>query len=129
MTVTQLVLASVGMAGLISHCAAMFFPSLIEALPETDAAISAIDALGTASLILYVVPAVLLLLGLRRQHPLSWAAVALSLIAVGVTMYDGGSLQAHLTAIFVFVVLLAGDAAVLIQLPGRHSQAGPPSGR
>lgn len=125
LTVADLVLATFGMAGLIFHCLAMFFQSVVKALPGTDPVVSGINALGTTSIVLYVVPAVLILLGLRRQPSIPWAVVALALTAVGVTMYNGGSLQVHLTAIFISVVLLAGNAAMLLQPPGRRSQAAP----
>lgn len=125
LTVADLVLVTIGMAGLIFHCGAMFFQSVVKALPGTDPVVGWINALGTTSIILYVVPAALILLGLRRQSLIPLAVVALGLTAVGVTMYNGGSLQAHLTAIFISVVLLAANAAMLIQPPGRRSQAAP----
>lgn len=124
LTIADVVLVSLGLAGLVFHCGAMFFPALVETLPGTGVAINGINALGATSMIAYVVPAVLILLGLRRQHPIALAVVALGMILVGVTMYDGGSLQIHLTAIFVSVVLLAGNAALLITPPGRR-RAGP----
>jgi hypothetical protein len=85
-----------------------------------------INALGTASIIRYAVPATLVVLGLRRQHPAALAAVALALTAVGITMYDGGSLSTHLTAIFVSVVVLTTVASTLVLLRGG---ALPPSAR
>lgn len=39
-------------------------------------------------------------------------------------MYDGGSLQVHLTAIFVSVVVLAGVVAILVLPPWQRSPAG-----
>lgn len=119
-TPTDAILAGVGMVGLVFHCAAMFFRGLVEPLPGLDTAIADIRALGIASVIWYVTPAVLVLLGLRRQHPIALAVLALALAAVGFTMYNGGALQPHLTAIFVFVVILSSIAATLVLPPWRR---------
>ncbi|MDQ6776111.1 MAG: hypothetical protein M3071_07820 [Actinomycetota bacterium] len=119
-TITDVALAGVGILGLAFHCGAMFSRSLVEWLPGTGSVIREIGALGTGSVILYVVPALLVLLGLRRQHPVAPVVMALALAAVGVTMYDGGSLQAHLTAIFVAVVALAAVATMLTLPPWWH---------
>lgn len=122
MTAADAVLAAVGMAGLVFHCGAMFFRSVVAALPGAGAVIDEIDALGTTSIIWYVGAAVLVLLALRHQHPITLGVVALALVAVGVTMYDGGSLQTHLAAIFILVLILAGVAAMLV-LPPRAVRA------
>ena len=119
-TLGDAALAVVGAAGLAFHCVAMFFRRLVEPLPGTDAVVTDIRALGTASIIWYVVPAVLVLLGLRRVHPLGLAAAALAFVAVGVTMYDEGPLDIHLAAIFTSVVVLALIAATLVLPPSRH---------
>ncbi len=119
LTVTDAALAAVGIAGLVFHCGAMFFRSGTEALPGVDPLVRQIDALGTISVILYVVPAALVTLGLRRQTPLAVAAVVAALTAVGVTMYDGGPLDTHLTAIFVSIVTLAIVASALVLPPWR----------
>lgn len=120
-SIADAVLAGVGVLGLAFHCGAMFSRSLVAWLPGTGPAIHEIGALGTASVIWYLVPALAVLLGLRRQHPLAVVVVALALAAVGITMYDGGSLQAHLTAIFVAVVILAGVATTLLLPPWRRT--------
>ena len=119
LTVTDTVLAALGVAGLVFHCGAMFFRSAAEALPGADALVREIDALGTVSVVLYVVPAALVVLGLRRQTPVAVAAVVLALTAVGVTMYNGGPLDTHLTAIFVSIVTLAVIASALVLPPWR----------
>lgn len=112
-------LVLVGTAGLAFHCLAMFFRALIEPLPGAGPAISDIRALGTASVVWYVVPAVLVLLGLRRQQPLAVAALALCLVAVALTMFVAGSLQVHLTTIFASVVVSTLVAATLVLPPRR----------
>lgn len=122
MTLTDAVLSGAGFLGLVFHCAVMFSQSFADALSGASAAVGQINAMGTASIIWYAVPAALVLLGLRRQHPITLAAVLLALAAVAVTMYDGGSLQVHLSAIFVLVVVLAG-ITVLALPPSRQARA------
>ncbi len=108
---------AVGLVVLAFHCAAMFFTDLARSLPGTDAAIDAINALGTASVVWYVVPALLVVTGLRRLPPLALAGVVVALLAIGVTMYNGGPLDTHLIAIFAGVVVLAAVLAGLVRVP------------
>ena len=110
----------VGLLGLGFHCGAMFFRSMAERLPGAEPSIRQIDALGHASVAWYVVPAVLTVLGLRHQHPIAPAGVGLALGGVGITMYGGSSLQTHLTAIFISVVVLASVLALLVLPPWRR---------
>lgn len=124
-SVTDAVLGGLGVLGLAFHCLAMFFRRLVEPLPGTDAAITDIRALGTASIVWYVVPAGLVLLGLRRGHRVALTVAALAFTAVGVTMYDGGSLDVHLAAIFASVVVLAVVVAALVLPPSRRSPVVP----
>lgn len=120
-TVMDTVLLGVGVAILVFHCGVMFFPRLVDPLPGVDAAARGIRALGTASIVWYVVPAVLVLLGLRRQQLIGQAAVAVALAAVGITMYNGGSLQWHLAAIFMSVLILLGVTAALLLPPWQRA--------
>ncbi|CAA9342212.1 MAG: hypothetical protein AVDCRST_MAG72-893 [uncultured Nocardioidaceae bacterium] len=120
LSVPDAVMTGVGLLGLAFHCGAMFFPGLVTAIPGAQAAADAINALGTASIVWYVVPALLVLAGLRRLHWSGPAAISLVLTAVGVTMYNGGPLEVHLATIFAAGVVLAMVAAVLVL---------PPSGR
>ncbi len=110
-------LVVLGLLGLVFHCGAMFFLSTFRQLPASDAAIHAVRGMGTASQLLYVVPAVLVLLGLRGAHWLPFGLVGLALVAVGVTMYDGGALDTHLSAIFASVVVLAVTLAFTTSPP------------
>lgn len=119
-TAADAVVVGVGLLGLAFHCGAMFFRSMAERLPGAGPAIRQIDALGHASVVWYVVPAVLTVVGLRRQHPIALAGVAFALAGVGITMYDGSSLQTHLTAIFISVVVLASVLALLVLPPWRR---------
>ena len=110
-------LLAVGLALLAFHCFAMFFTSLAERLPGTATAIQDIRALGTASVIWYAVPAIAVLLGLRRLHWCPLGVAALALLSIGTTMYNGGSLYQHLVAIWVGVVLLAAVLATQVMPP------------
>jgi hypothetical protein len=110
-------LLAAGVLLLAFHCFAMFFTSLAERLPGTATAIQDIRALGTASVIWYAAPAIAVLLGLRRLHWCALGVAALALLAIGTTMYNGGSLYQHLVAIWVGVVLLAAVLATLVMPP------------
>ena len=110
-------LLAVGLALLAFHCFVMFFTSLAERLPGTATAIQDIRALGTASVIWYAVPAIAVLLGLRRLHWCPLGVAALALLSIGTTMYNGGSLYQHLVAIWVGVVLLAAVLATQVMPP------------
>ncbi len=113
---------AVGAVLLAFHCIAMFFRSLAERVPGASPAIQDIRGLGTASVVWYVVPAIAVLLGLRRLHWSALGVAALSLLWIGITMYNGGALDQHLVAIWVGVVLLAAVMAALVMPPtiGRY---------
>lgn len=113
----QAALAAVGILGLVFHCGAMFFPAVFNRLPGSHRAIIEINDLGAVSRIWYVAAAALVLIGLRRQHLIGRVIVALTLVAVGVTMYDGGPLGTHLAAIFASGMVLAGVVAALVLPP------------
>ena len=91
---------------LTAHCTSMFAHGLMRPVPGLSQYASAVDRFGPASMVLFSVPALLCVLALRGAHPLVPLTVAGALTAVGVTMYDGGGLAPHLTAIFVAVVVL-----------------------
>ncbi len=121
LTVAELALTLCGLAILTFHCGAMFFTAATQRIPGTDGAIGDIRALGTISLVWYVLPALLVLLGLRRLPLLALVVVGVALLAIGVTMYDGGSLETHLVAIFAGVVALTVVMATLVRPPRRDS--------
>lgn len=128
------VIALVGVLGLVGHCGAMFYPAVIGLIPGARVYMRVVNAMGTTSVVLYVVPAVMIMIGLRRQHPAAVVLLAASVLGVGITMYDGGSLNVHLTAISIAELVLALFAALLIaragqgydderpRLPGRSAQ-------
>ena len=106
-----------GVLGLILHCAAMFFRPLVAAIPGSGTVISQINSMGTASMIWYAVPALLVLRGLRRQHWVALILLAASLLAVGITMYNGTALSTHLNTIFAAGVMIAATALLLSAPP------------
>ena len=112
------VMSGIGLLGLAFHCSAMFFSGFVKVIPGAQRPTEAINALGTASIVWYVAPAVLVLVGLRRLHWSGVGAVTLALIAVGATMYNGGPLDVHLATIFAAVSTLASVAATLALPPG-----------
>lgn len=113
----ETVTAFVGILLLVFHCGAMFFPRTIAHIPGTDSIAHDIRTLGLVSQVWYVVPAALVVIGLRRLPPIPVLAIAGALLAVGVTMYDHGPLQTHLNAILVAVVALASALAAMVRLP------------
>ncbi len=117
LSVGDAVMSGIGLLGLAFHCGAMFFTGLVKAIPGAQGPVETINALDTASIVWYVVPAVLVLAGLRRLHWSGVVAVSLALIAVGVTRYNGGPLDVHLATIFAAVVVLALVAATLVLPP------------
>ncbi|MCB5272856.1 hypothetical protein BJG92_00366 [Arthrobacter sp. SO5] len=111
-----------GTLGLILHCTSMFFPQVVAAIPGTEGVAGQINAMGTASMIWYAVPALLVMAGLRRQHPAALALLAASLLAVGITMYNGSPLSLHMATIFAAGVMLAATLFLLGTPPWRQDQ-------
>lgn len=110
---------------LVLHCGAMFFRASVASWPGGPAVIRVVDPMGRASITWYAVGAALIVLGLRRQLLLLVAVIAVSLAAVGITMYDGGPLRTHLDTIAVTVVLLAASVAAFTDPPWRIRSVGP----
>lgn len=119
LSVLDAVLVGVGVLGLVFHCTAMFSRQIFEGIPAVKPLIGLVNALGVASVVLYVVPATLVLIGLRRQQRGALALLSLTLVAVGVTMYVSGPLVVHLAAIFAATVVLAGLVSLFVLAPWR----------
>lgn len=119
LTLLDLGLAAAGIAGLILHCASMFFEPLVSSFPGSAGVISQINSMGPASVIWYVVPSLLLLAALRRHKPVVLAVLAVVLLTVGVTMYNGAALWIHLDAVFAAGVVTAGILFLLVVPPWR----------
>lgn len=119
----DLALLGIGMLGLVLHCTAMFHRPVIDWIPGIEPVLQQINDLGTASVIWYVIPAVLVLVALRRQHLIALLAVAVALAAVGITMYNGASLAIHLGTILALVVVLGAVTSALVGVGRAPSRA------
>jgi hypothetical protein len=119
LTLGDLGLAVAGVAGLILHCAAMFFEPFVSVIPGSTAMITQINAMGLASVAWYAVPLLLLLAGLRRQKAAVTAVLAAALLSVGVTMYNGAALWIHLAAVLAAVVATPAILLLLTRPPWR----------
>lgn len=117
LTPLDLALTVVGVLGLILHCASMFFRSAVAAIPGSGSVIDQINSMGTASMIWYAVPALMVLMGLRRQHWIALILLAVSLLAVGITMYNGTAVSTHLVTIFAAGVTIAATVFLLSAPP------------
>ncbi|MDJ0334397.1 hypothetical protein QMG83_04095 [Salinibacterium sp. G-O1] len=122
----DIALIIIGAVGLVLHCVAMFYRGLIEGVAGSDGYLQAVNGMGGPSIALYVVPALLALAGLRRQQPLALVIVAITLVAVGVTMYNGGPLAVHLAAITAAAIALALTTALLVLRPRRSKRVRTP---
>lgn len=120
-TKRDIALLVVGMLGLVLHCVAMFFRGLIAPITLLDGYVGAVNELGLASVILYVIPALLVLVALRRQNRYALVTIATILVAVGVTMYDGGGVAIHLATIFAAATAIAATVAVFVRRPVRST--------
>lgn len=113
----DLALVVVTLLALGLHCAAMFFPAAVAAVPVSDDAAEAVRDLGAASQAAYWLPAGVLVLALRRAWtPLLVAEVSV-LLAVGITMFWSFSLTTHLVTIAGSVVVTAAVLATATYRP------------
>ena len=115
-------LIMLGALGLVVHCVSMFFRPLLAAIPGTEGMISQINSMGTASIMWYVVPAVMVMVGLRKQHWVAQLILAAALLAVGVTMYDGTPISVHLYTIFAAGVVIPAIIFLLATPPWQRSR-------
>ncbi|MES2094867.1 MAG: hypothetical protein V4531_13815 [Actinomycetota bacterium] len=113
------VLLGVGALGLAFHCTAMFSRRIYDATAALKPLVGAVNSMGVTSVVLFVVPALLILIGLRHQQRGALAALGLTLIAVGVTMYVGGPFPLHLASIFAATVVLVGLVSLFVMPPWR----------
>ncbi len=111
----QLAALGFGVLGLVGHCTAMFFTHLAQAVPGSGGYIDGVNGMGVTSMVLYAVPALLVIAGLWRVARWALATVVATLVLVGVTMYNGGPLTVHLVAIVLSVIALAGTMAALVR--------------
>jgi len=112
--VGRLAALGLGVLGLVAHCMAMFFTSVARSVPGSGGYVDGVNGMGRTSMALYAVPALLVVGGLWRVARWALAVVVALLLVVGVTMYDGGPLTVHLSAIVLVVTALAATVAALV---------------
>ena len=119
LSVPNAALVGVGVVGLLFHCTAMFSQQIYKGAPTLTPLVGLVNSMGVVSVVLFMVPAVFILIGLRRQQRGALAVLGLALVAVGGTMYVGGALQLHLAAIFAATVVLAVLISLFVLPPRR----------
>lgn len=124
LTGVDAILLVVGVIGLAFHCTAMFARQLFDPFPVIQPTVQVVNSSGPIGVILFAVPATLVIVALRRQRRAAVLLVALALLAVGITMYLLGSLPVHLITIFGATVLLAGVVVALTIAPWRKPALG-----
>ena len=87
---------AVAVALLVFHCATMFFASWVDTVPLAKAPADVVRALGPASQVAYWVPAITLVIALRRIWRPALALLVVTLVGVGYTMFVPHSLSTHL---------------------------------
>lgn len=119
----ELGLFGISLAALVFHCAAMFAPDVVAALGLDAPAAVARDLDDPIGQLAYWVPAVTLVLAIRRLWWPAPATLSLAAFAVGWTMYAGFTLNEHLATIAVMVIAIALILASLIRAPSRSDGA------
>ena len=114
MSAGRMTTLGLGLLGLTAHCTVMFFTDAARSVPGSGGYVDRVNAMGAASMGLYAAPAVLVVAGLGAVARWVLAAIVALLALVGLTMYDGGPVKVHLTAILLVVVALAATMAALI---------------
>ena len=118
----ELAAAGVAVTVLMFHCAAMFFAGWVDAVPLAGTPARAVRSLGVVSQVAYWLPAVGLVIALRRLWPPALGLLGVTLIGVGVTMFSPHSLTTHLAWLASAVVTVVLIATLLVAPPGRGSQ-------
>ena len=121
----ELAAAAAAGAVLVFHCAAMFFAGWVDAVPLAERPADAVRALGFTSQVSYWVPALVLVIALRRVWTPVLALLVVALVGVGFTMFVPHELTTHLAwlaAAALSVVLIA--TALVVPRPGGSRAAG-----
>ena len=118
----DLAVAAVVAAALVFHCAAMFFPDWVDALPLTEQPATAVRDLGPVSQVSYWVPAGVLVVALRRVWSPALALLTAALVGVGYTMFVPHDLEVHLTWIAAAVLTLVAVMTALVTAPSRRAR-------
>ncbi len=114
-----LAMSGVAVALLVFHCAAMFFADWVDAVPFAEAPADSVRALGLTSQVTYWVPALALVIALRRVWPPALGLLSVALVGVGFTMFVPHALSTHLAwlATAAVSVVLIGTALVSAERP------------
>ncbi len=110
----SLIVAGLSVLVLVFHCTAMFFGPWIDAIPGAQAPADAVRSLGTASQIAYWLPAVTLVLAVRRIWWPGLLVLVTTLVGVGVTMYWPFALTTHLSWLAALIVVGSAISATLL---------------
>lgn len=102
---------------LVFHCAAMFFGPWIDAVSFLQAPADMVRVMGVGSEIAYWLPAAALVLAWRRVWWPALAAVVVTLVGVGVTMYWPYPLPVHLAWLTAIIVVGSLIPTLLLRGP------------
>ena len=111
----ELAAAAGAVAVLVFHCAAMFFREWVDVVPVARALAASVRALELTSQVTYWVPAMVVVLALRRVWLPALGLLVVVLGGVGVTMFVPHALSTHLAwlAAAAVTVVLIGSALVV----------------
>jgi hypothetical protein len=101
---------------LVFHCAAMFFGPWIDAVPFLQAPADTVRSMGLASEIAYWAPAAALIVAWRRVWWPALAALVVTLVGVGATMFWPFPLEVHLA--WLAAVIIVGSLIPTLLLRG-----------
>ena len=110
----DLAVAAAAGAALVFHCAAMFFPDVVDAVPLGEQPAAAVRDLGLVSQVAYWVPAGVLVVALRRVWPPALVLLTAALVGVGYTMYVPHRLEVHLAWLAAAVISLVAVMTALV---------------
>ena len=110
----ELLLAAIALLALVFHCAAMFFAPWTDALPGGRALADVVRALGAGSQWAYWLPAVALIVALRRVWWPGPVLLAVTLAGVGFTMFWPHALPTHLAWLAAAVLSVVAVASSLV---------------
>lgn len=117
-----LIVAGVAVLALVAHCAVMFFAPLTDALPGGRVVGDAVRGMGATSQWAYWVPAVALLVALRRVWWPVLVVLGVALLGVGVTMFWPFALTTHLAWLASVILVGVVVSSSLVAAPRWDAQ-------
>jgi hypothetical protein len=119
----EMAVAGVMAVALIFHCAAMFFAGWVDAVPFAEGPAAAVrDLDGRVSQVAYWVPALGLVIALRRVWLPALVLLIVTLVGVGYTMFVPHGLTTHLAWIAAATIALVTIVAGLISRAGSQGR-------